>query len=155
MSDSLAPHELQHTRLLCPPLFPEVCSNSCLLSQWCYLSISSSVTPFSFCLQSFPASRSFPMSRLFALGSLSISSSNGYSRLIYFRIDWFDLLAVQRTLKSLLQHHSSKALIIWCCVSYLSCVAHSHTFSGLREHLCIISQLSKSKVGVGSSGFHS
>ena len=53
MSDSLQPHGLQHARLLCPPLFPEVCSDSCPLSQWCCLTISSSATPFSFCLQPF------------------------------------------------------------------------------------------------------
>ena len=74
----------------------------------------SSVTPFSSCPQSFPASRSFPISQLYALGGQSIrasasanSLSNEYSGLISFRVDWFDLLAVQGTLKSLLQHHSS------------------------------------------------
>ena len=69
--------------------------------------------------QSFPASASFPVNQLFALdgqsiGSFSISPSNEYSGLIYFRMDWFDLLAVQGTLKSLLQHHSSKASIPCC-----------------------------------------
>ena len=58
MSDSLQPHALQHARFPCPSLSPRVCSNSCPLSQWCYLTISSSVAPFSFCLESFPASRS-------------------------------------------------------------------------------------------------
>ena len=62
------PCELQHTRLLCPPLSPRVCSNSCPLSQCCYLTISSSAALFSFCLQSFPASGSFPMSWFFASG---------------------------------------------------------------------------------------
>ena len=59
----LGPHGLQHTRLPCPSLSPGVCSNWCPLSQWCYLTISSSAVPFSFCLQSFPAPGSFPMSR--------------------------------------------------------------------------------------------
>ena len=59
MSDSLWPHGLQHSRLLCPPLSPGVCSNSCPLSLWCYLTILCFVSPFSFCLQSFPATRSF------------------------------------------------------------------------------------------------
>ena len=68
-------HGLQYTRLLCPPLSPRVCSNSCSLSQWCHLTISSSATPFSFCLQSFPASGSFLMSRLFASGGQSIGAS--------------------------------------------------------------------------------
>ena len=60
------PMDLQYTQLVCPPVFPRVCSKSCSLSQWYYLTISSPVAPFSFCLQSFPASGSFPMSRLFA-----------------------------------------------------------------------------------------
>ena len=62
---SLQPHGLQHTRLPCPSLTPEAFSNSCPLSQWCHLTISSSVIPFSSCLQSFPASESFPMSHFF------------------------------------------------------------------------------------------
>ena len=82
------------------------------MSQWYHATISSSVTPFSSCLQFFPTSRPFPTSQLFTSGpkycsfSFSISPSNEYSRLISFRVDWFDLLAVQETLKSLLQHHS-------------------------------------------------
>ena len=84
---------------------PRVCSNSCPLSQWCHPTISSFVIPF-FYPQSFPASGSFPMSWLFtsggqSIGVFSISPSNEYSGLISFRIDWFDLLAVQGTLKIL------------------------------------------------------
>ena len=75
MSDSLQPHGLQRTRLLCPSLSPGVCSNSCPLSQWDLSTISSSVIPFSSCLQSFPASGSFPVSQLFALGGQSIRVS--------------------------------------------------------------------------------
>ena len=75
MSDSLPPHGLQHARLLYPPLSPRVCSNSCLLSQWCRLTISSFVAPFSFCLQSFPASGFFPMGRLLTSGGQSIGAS--------------------------------------------------------------------------------
>ena len=76
--------------------FPGICSNSCSLSPWCHQTISSSVVPFSSCLQSHPASRSFPVSRFFTSGSqsileLHISPSIEYSRLISFRIDWFDL----------------------------------------------------------------
>ena len=66
MSDSLWLHRLQQARILCPPLSPGVCSNSCPLSCWCYLTISSSASPFSFCLQSFAASGSFPVSQLLA-----------------------------------------------------------------------------------------
>ena len=115
MSDSLQPHGLQHTRLSCPSPTPRAYSNSCPLSRWWHTIISSSLVPFSSCLQSFPASGSFPMSQFFASGgqsisfSFSISPSNEYSGRISFRIDWFDLLAAQGTLKSLLQHHSSKA----------------------------------------------
>ena len=88
------------------------CSNLCPSSQWCNLTVLSSVVPFSSCLQSSPASWSFPMSQLeYWSFSFSISPSNEYSVLISFGIDWFDLLAVQGTLKSLLQHHSSKTSI--------------------------------------------
>ena len=75
VSDSLWPHGLQHTRLPCPSPTPGVCSNSCLLSQWCHPTVSSSVIPFSPCLQSFPASGSFPMSQFFTSGSQSIGVS--------------------------------------------------------------------------------
>ena len=77
-------------------------SNSCPLGWWCYLTISSSAIPFSFCLQSFQALGSFPLSWLSASGGFSFSNSpsNGYSGLISFGIDWFDLLAVQGTLES-------------------------------------------------------
>ena len=100
----------------CPSPAPGVHSDSCPSSQWCHPAISSSVIPFSSCPQSFPASRSFLMSWLFAscgqsIGawSFSFSISNEYSGLISFKSDWFDLLAVQGTPKSLLQHHSLKA----------------------------------------------
>ena len=85
----------------------------------CHPAISSSVVPFSSCRQSFPASGSFPLSQLFAPGgqntgvSASTSVEQQPSGLISFRMDWLDLLAVQETLKSLLQHHSSKASILW------------------------------------------
>ena len=99
--------------LLCPSPTPRACSNSCPLSRRCHPTISSSVVPFSSCLQSFPASGSnesvlhirWPKYWSF---SFSINPSNEYSGLISFRIDWFDLFAVQGTLKSLLKHHSSK-----------------------------------------------
>ena len=106
MSDSLQPRELQHARLPCPSPSPQVCSNSCPLSQWCHPTISSSVTPFSSCPQSFPASifsnesaqcirwpKNWPF-------SFSISPSNEYLGLISFRINWLDLLAVQGTQES-------------------------------------------------------
>ena len=90
MSDSLQPYGLQHTRLLCSPLSPGVCSNSYPLSQWCYLTMSSSVAPFSFCLQSFPASGSFPyLSQFFASGGQSIGA---LATVLPMNIqDWFPL----------------------------------------------------------------
>ena len=75
VSDSLWPHEPQHARPPCPSPTPGVYSNSCPLSQWCHLTISSSVIPFSSCLQSFPASGSFQMSQLFPSGGQSIGVS--------------------------------------------------------------------------------
>ena len=75
MSNSLQPHGLQHTRLPCPSPSPRACSNLGPLSQWCHPTISSSITPFSSCLQSFPASGSFPMSQLFVSGGQSIGAS--------------------------------------------------------------------------------
>ena len=113
---------MQHARLPCPSLSPKVCSNSCPWSRWCHSTVSSSLVPFSFHLQSFPASESFPMSQLFTSGvqsigvsaTSSISSTNECSVLISFRMHWLDLLAIQGTLKSLLQHHSQKASILGC-----------------------------------------
>ena len=103
------PHGLQVTRLPCPLSTPEACSNPCPLSWQCHPIISSSVVPFSSCLQSFPASGSFQMCQLFPSGGQSIRASTSasvlpseYSGLISLRIDWFDLFAVQEILKSLL-----------------------------------------------------
>ena len=100
-------------------LTARACSNSCPLSQWWHPTISSSVIRFSSYLQSFPASGSLLMSHIFTSGnqrtgsfSFSISPSNEYSGLISFRIDWFERLAVQGILKSLLQHPISKAQIL-------------------------------------------
>ena len=107
MSHSLWPHGPQHARPPCPSPSPGACSSSCPLSQWCHPTISSSVVPFSSCLPSFPASGSFPMSWLFVSVlelQLRHQSFQWTFRFDSFRIDCFDLLAVQGTLKSLLQH---------------------------------------------------
>ena len=118
VSDSLQPHELQHARPPCPSPTPGVDSNTCPSSRWCHPDISSSVVPFSSCPQSLLASGSFPMSQLFKWGGQSTGVSVSASVLpmntfrISFRMDWLDLLAVQGTLMSLLQHHSSKASIL-------------------------------------------
>ena len=91
MSDSLRPHGLQHTRLPCPSLSPGVCSNSCPLSRWCHPTISSCVTPFSSCLQSFPASGSFQMSQFFTSGDQSTVVSASTSVLPVNIQEWFPL----------------------------------------------------------------
>ena len=91
MSNSLWPHGLQHTRLPCPSPAPRAYSNSCPSSQWCHRNISSSVVPFSSCLQSFPASGSFPVSQFFASGGQSIGVSASASVLPVNIQDWFPL----------------------------------------------------------------
>ena len=110
VSNSLQPHELQHTSLPRPSLFPGVCSNSCPLSQRCHPTISSSAIPFSSCLQSFPALGSFPVSQFFASGDQSIGASASTSVLPINIQHWFPLgltslisLLSQVTLKSLNQ----------------------------------------------------
>ena len=117
-------------RTPCPSPTPGACSNSCPLSQWCHPTISSSVVPFSSCLQSFPTSGSFPVSQFFASGGQSISPSNEYSGLISFRMDWLDVLAVQGTLKNLLQHYSSKASILWCSAFFIVQLSHPYMTTG-------------------------
>ena len=91
MSNSLRPHGLRHNSLPCPSPSPWVCSNSCPLSWWCYPTISSSVIPFSSCLQSFPALGSFLMSQLFVSGGQSIGASASASVLPMNIQDWFPL----------------------------------------------------------------
>ena len=136
MSYSLRPHESQHARPPCPSPTPGVHSDSRPLSQWCHPAISFSVDPFSSCPQSLPASESFPMSQLFAWGgqsrsfSFSIIPSKEIPGLISFRMDWLDLLAVQATLKSLLQHHSSKASILRHSVFFTVQLSHPYMTTG-------------------------
>ena len=126
MSYSLQPHGLQHARPPCPSLTPRVYPNSCPLSWWCHPTISSSVIPFSSCPQIFPSIRVFSNESALHIRwpkywnfSFNISPSNEHPRLISFRMDCLDLLAVQGTLKSLLQHHSSKASILRCSAFFI------------------------------------
>ena len=119
MSDSLWPHGLQQARLLCPSPTPRAWSNSCPLSQWCHPTISSSSSPFppAFNLPQHQSlfqgvSSSHQVDSVLAF-QLQHQSSWWIFRTESFRMDWLDLLAVQGTLKSLLQHHSSKASILW------------------------------------------
>ena len=133
MSNSSWPHALQHTRLPCLSPSPRACSNLCPFSLWCHPTISFS-SPSAFKLSKhqglynesalcirWPKYWSF---------SFSISLSNEYSGWISFRIDWFDLLAVQGTLKSRLQHHSSKASILQCLAFFMVQLAHSYKTTG-------------------------
>ena len=101
---------------------------------WVDDAISSSAIPFSSCLQSFPASGSFLLIRWPKYWSFSfnISPSNEYSGLISFRIDWFGLLSVQGTLKSLLQHHSLKASILWCSAFFIVQLSHPYMTTGKK-----------------------
>ena len=139
VSDSLRPHEPQHARPPCPSPTPEVHPNPCPLSRWCHPTISSSVVLFSSCLQSFPESGSFPTLGIRWLKywsfSLSISPSNEHPGLISFRMDWLDLLAVQGTLKSLLQHHSSKASILQHSAFFTVQLSHPHMTTGKTRAL--------------------
>ena len=124
--DSLRPHGLQHARPPCPSPTPRVYSNSCPLSWWCHLTISSSVIPFSSCLQSFPASGSFPMSQLFALGGQSIEDS---AAVLLINIwGWFPLGFIG--LISLL----SKGLL----TVFSSTTVQKHQFFGTQPSLSII-----------------
>ena len=132
VSDSLWPHELQHARPPCLSPTPGVYSNSHWLSWWCHPIISSSVIPFSSCLQSFQASV-FSNESAFRIRrpkywsfSFSISPSNEYSGPISFRMNWLDLLAVQGTLKSLLQHHRTKASILQCSAFFIVQLSHPY-----------------------------
>ena len=135
MSDSLQPHELQHSRPPCPSTPPRVHPNPCPLCQWCHPTISSSVVPFSSGSHSFPASGSIPMSQLFPWGSQSIGVSASISVLPMNTQDWSPLgwtgwISFQsKELSSLLQHHSSKASILQCSTFFtvqLSHPVHDH-----------------------------
>ena len=127
--NSLWPHELQHARPPCPSQTLGVHPNPCPLSQWCHPTISSSVIPFS-CPQSFRASESFPMSQLLASVGQSTGVSASTSILPMNTLDWSDLLAVQGTLKSLLQHHSSKASIFPCLAFFVVQLSHPYMTTG-------------------------
>ena len=109
-------------------------AQTCPSSQWCHPTISSSVVPFSSCLQYFPASGSFPVSQFFASGGqsigFSIHPSSEYSGLISFRMAWLDLLAGQGTLKSLMQHHNWKAPILQHSALFIVQLSHPYVTTG-------------------------
>jgi len=144
---TLRSHRPQHSRPPCPLPTPRVYSNSCPLSRCCHPTISS----FVYHLIPSPPALHYSLSHIRVFSnesvlrirwpkywSFSISPSSGYSRLIFFRIDWFDLLEVQGTLKSLLQHHSSKASILWYSAFFT--VQLSHPYMTSRKTIALTTQ---------------
>ena len=153
VSNSLQQHGQQHTRFPCLSLSSGACSDSCPLSQWYHTTISSSVIPFFFCLQSFPPSGFLLMDGTslcircpkYWSFSFSIHPSSEYSGLISFMTDWFDLFAVQGTLKSLFQLHSSKKHQFFSAQPYLWFYSHIHTWL-LKKIIALTRQTSVVKV---------
>ena len=136
-------NHMQHARLPCPST-PRACWNSCPSSHWCHPPISSSVVPFFYCLQSFPASGSIQMSQFFALGGQNIGVSALASVLPMNIQDWFPLgltgwisLQSKGLLKSLLQHHSSKASIPWYSAFFIVQLSHAYMTTGKTIALII------------------
>ena len=133
---TLRPHGLQHARLPCPSPSPGASSNSCPLSRWCHPTISFSVFPLSSCLQSFPASESFLMSQLFTSGGQSIATSASASALPMNIQSWFPLglngliSLLSKGLKSLLQHHSSKASSLRHWAFFIVQLSHPYLTTG-------------------------
>ena len=129
VSNSLQPHELQHVRLPCPSPTPEAYSNCCPSSWWCRPAISSPFPPtlhlFQYQVFSNESVLCIRWPKYWSF-SFSISPSKEYSGLISLRIDWLDLLAVQATLKSLFQHHSSKASIFQCSAFFTVQLSHPY-----------------------------
>ena len=139
MSDSLQPHGLQHTRLSCLSPSPRVCSNSELVMPSEHLIL---CCPLLLLPSILPSIRVFSNELALRIRwpkywSFSNSPSNKYSGLISFRTDWFDLLAVQGTLKSLLQHHNSKASIFRCSAFFMVQLSHPYTTTGKTIALTI------------------
>ena len=136
MSDSLLPHGLQHMRPPCPSPTPGVYSNSCSLNQWCHPTTHPllSPSPPAFNLSQhqglFKGVSSLHQMNKELSFCLSISRSNEHSELISFRMDWLDPLVVQGTLKSLLQHHSSKASILQCSAFFIVQLSHLYMTTG-------------------------
>ena len=147
MSDYLRPHGLQDTRLPCPSESLRVCSNSCPLSLWCKNRLIL-CHPLLLLPSVFPSIRVFSNESAFWIRwpkywSFSIHPSNEYSGFVSFRIDWFDLLAVQGTLKSLLQHHNSKASILWHSAFFMVQLSYLYMTTGKAIALSIWTFVSK------------
>ena len=148
MSDSLQPHELQHARFPCPSTVSLILLRFKSAESGMLSSLPSSVTPFSSCHSVFPSIRVFSSESAFSIRwpkywsfSFSISPASDYSGFISFRIDWFDLLGVQGTLKSLLQHHSLKVSVLRHSTFFLVHLSHpnmttrkKHSFDYMDLH---------------------
>ena len=136
MSDSLWLHESQHARPPCPSPTPGVYSNSSPLSRWCHPTISCSVVPFSSCLQSFPASGFFPVSQFFASCGQTIGASVSASVLSMniqdcFPLQWTGRVSLlSKGLSRVLQHHSSKASILWHSGFFIVQLSHLYMTTG-------------------------
>ena len=136
MSDSLWPRGLQHARPPCPSPTPRVYSNSCPLSRWCHPTISfcrpllllPSIFP-SIMVSSNESALCIRWPKYWSF-SFNISPSNEHPGLISFTMDWLDLLEVQGTLKSLIQHHSSKASILQCSAFFKVQLSHPYMTTG-------------------------
>ena len=136
MSDSLQPHELQHFRPPCPSQTPGVHPNPCSLSRWCHPTISS-CRPFLLLPSIFPSIRIFSNESALHIRwpkywsfIFNISPTNEHPGLISFRMDWLDLLAVQGTLKSLLQRHSLEASILRRSAFFTVQLSHPYMTTG-------------------------
>ena len=147
MSNSEWPHGLQYARLSCPSPFPGVCSNSSPLSLWCHPTPSSSLIPFSWCLQSFSVSGSFLMNQLFKSGGPSIGASALTSVLPINIQDWFPLVLtgwVTLQSKGPLQHHCSKGSILWHSAFSMVQISHPCMTTGKITALTRRTLLAKS-----------
>ena len=147
MSNSLQPRELQHARLPCPSVSPGVCSNSCPLCQWCHPTISSSPAPFSSCPQ-FPQHQVLfqwvsSLHQVARVLELQHHSFRWIFRVDFFRINWLDLPVVQGILKSLLQHHSLKALVLRHLAFFVVQLSHPYMTTGKTTALTVWTFVSK------------
>ena len=141
VSDSLRPHGLQHARLPCPSPTPGVCSNSCPLSQWCDLTISSSATPF-FCIKSFSASGSFPMNPLFASGSQSTGGASASASVlpvtvqVDFLLDGLVYLLAHEPLGS--PFHCAESTQATAPAILHSCLHYFFLLNGSHSYICML-----------------
>ena len=147
MSNSLQPHGLQHIKLPCPSLYPGVCSDSCPFNEQCRPTISSSVIPFSSCLLSFPESGSFPrvsspnqMQSIGVSASASVFSVNIQGR---FPLGLTGLISLLSKGLSRVEHHSLKALILWCLGFFMVHLSHPYVTTGKTIGLTILTFVNK------------